>query len=316
MMNKASRLTTPVRQARSALVLENTPTRPAKRTRLCARTETTTQTERALGGAGDAPPSRALHTSKPSTSQETLDCEEFVRKGIAKLSEVCPKMREVVKKCGVPQRLLVRWGKTEAGTNGKQIDADGTNADDGEHRCFRALVRSVVYQQLAGAAANTIHTRVVATLGGHNSVTPTHVKTACSTREAELRAAGLSQRKLEYIGALAEEFVPSGGASHLDDASLRAMGADEAFEKLVKIRGIGPWTVHMFLMFTLGHADVLPVGDLVVARGIAKLYGVPVKDKAVDARSQKLLVEATEHWRPYRSLGSMLMWEVAGTKTV
>ena len=94
------------------------------------------------------------------------------------------------------------------------------------------------------------------------------------------------------------------------------MGADEAFEKLVKIRGIGPWTVHMFLMFTIGHADVLPVGDLVVARGIAKLYGVPVKDKAVDARSQKLLVEATEHWRPYRSLGSMLMWEVAGTKTV
>ena len=159
-------------------------------------------------------------------------------------------------------------------------------------------------------------TRVVATLGGHNSVTPTHVKTACSTREAELRAAGLSQRKLEYIGALAEEFVPSGGASHLDDASLRAMGADEAFEKLVKIRGIGPWTVHMFLMFTIGHADVLPVGGLVVARGIAKLYGVPVKDKAVDARSQKLLVEATEHWRPYRSLGSMLMWEVAGTKTV
>ena len=187
MMNKASRLTTPVRQVRSALVLENTPTRPAKRT--CVRTETTTQTERALGGAGDAPPSRALHTSKPSTSQETLDCEEFVRKGIAKLSEVCPKMREVVKKCGVPQRLLVRWGKTEAGTNGKQIDADGSSADDGEHRCFRALVRSVVYQQLAGAAANTIHTRVVATLGGHNSVTPTHVKTACSTREAELRAA-------------------------------------------------------------------------------------------------------------------------------
>ena len=257
--------------------------------------------EEAAGGAGAG----AGAAKKPRTAAGTLDDEGYARGGLKHLEEACPRMKEVLAKVGVPGRLQARWGAQGKAGEGAQIDDVATARGDG-HSSFRSLLRAVVYQQLNGKAADTIHRRVVGALAcSAAEVTPAHVIRADA---AALRQAGLSQRKLEYVQGLAEHF--SGG---LDDAALKSMDPDDMFNRLVSIRGVGPWTVHMFSIFTLGHCDVLPSSDLIVAKGIASLYRVDVSPKRLGSKdAHAKLAAATEHWRPFRSLGALLMWEHFG----
>ena len=158
---------------------------------------------------------------------------------------------------------------------------------------FASLAAAITYQQLAGAAARTIHGRFVEVLGGR--VTPERVLEA--DPEA-LRRAGLSRAKLAAILDLAEK---------VSDGTLRLRWIhrldDQAMvQHLTRVRGIGPWTARMFLMFDLHRADIWPVGDLGVRNGWARIHRLP------ESPAPSELVDAADHLRPWRSAAAWYCW--------
>ena len=165
----------------------------------------------------------------------------------------------------------------------------------GLHDPFEALARNIVFQQLHGKAAEAIHARVVALFGGVK-LRPEDILGA---KEEDLRGAGLSAAKLAALRDLAAKTL-DGTVPTL--ARMRRMTDEEIVERLTQVRGIGRWTVEMLLMFRLGRADVLPVGDFAVRKGFALAYGLAESPKP------KELTEFGERWRPFRSVASWYMW--------
>ena len=163
------------------------------------------------------------------------------------------------------------------------------------HDPFEALARNIVFQQLHGKAAEAIHARVLALFGG-GRLRPEDVLGA---KDEEMRGAGLSAAKLAALRDLAAKTL-DGTVPTL--ARMRRMTDEEIVERLTQVRGIGRWTVEMLLMFRLGRADVLPVGDFAVRKGFAIAYGLKESPKP------KELTEYGERWRPYRSVASWYMW--------
>jgi len=131
---------------------------------------------------------------------------------------------------------------------------------------FAALVRAILYQQLAGAAARAIHGRLIAALGGE--VTPERF---LSLSSETLRAVGLSANKAASMRDLATKVLD--GSVVLDPAGLRGQSDDEVVARLSGVRGIGTWTAQMFLIFQLRRLDVWPTGDLGVRKGFGLAYG-------------------------------------------
>ena len=162
---------------------------------------------------------------------------------------------------------------------------------------FEALVRAIVYQQLAGAAAAAIHGRLIAALG--NEVTPERV--LAQPAEA-LRAAGLSANKTASLQDLASKVLD--GTVVLDPAGLRAESDDEVVARLSAVRGIGKWTAEMFLMFQLRRLDVWPTGDLGVRKGFGLAWGIPTP-------TAKQLDPLGDPFRPYRSVVAWYCWRAA-----
>ncbi|MES1940072.1 putative DNA-3-methyladenine glycosylase [Salinisphaera sp. T5B8] len=161
---------------------------------------------------------------------------------------------------------------------------------------FHALMRAIVYQQLSGKAAGTIHRRVLTALGGGDTPGAERIATA---DDATLRGAGLSQSKMLSLQALAAAQL----AGELPDESrLDDYDDAELIERYSAIRGIGRWTVEMLLLFHLGRPDVMPIHDLGVRKGYAMTYGRDELPKP------KQLERECEIWRPYRSVGSWYMW--------
>jgi DNA-3-methyladenine glycosylase II len=167
---------------------------------------------------------------------------------------------------------------------------------DSSRTPFMALVRSVAYQQLTGKAAATILKRVLALFPGKNFPSPEDISAIPAEK---LRAAGLSWSKVAAIKDIAaktiEGIVPT-------SRQIKKLADDEIMERLCQVRGVGPWTVEMFLMFTLGRADILPCGDYGVRKGFAIHY------KRKDLPTPKELLAIGEKWRPYRSVASWYMW--------
>lgn len=161
---------------------------------------------------------------------------------------------------------------------------------------FQALVESVAYQQLNGTAAATILGRVKALYAQRPFPTPEDL---LSTPDERLRGAGLSRAKTAAIKDIAKHtlagLIPSSRAiSGLSDA--------EIVERLTVVRGVGPWTVEMLLIFTLGRPDVLPVTDYGVRKGFALTYGWKELPSPTELR------EFGERWRPYRSTAAWYFW--------
>ncbi len=156
---------------------------------------------------------------------------------------------------------------------------------------FAYLARSIIYQQLAGAAAATIHGRFVAAVGGR--VTAASVSRAS---DEALRGAGLSKGKLASIRDLAER------ASRLALNRLDRLADDDVLARLTTVRGVGPWTAHMYLMFFLRRPDVWPVGDLGVRSGYARVHGLQATPAEKDMRSMG------DAYRPWRSAASWYFW--------
>lgn len=164
---------------------------------------------------------------------------------------------------------------------------------------YRALVRAVVFQQLSGKAATTIHNRLLALWPGTVHPEPEDV---LSTPFETLRGAGLSRQKIAAIQDIArkrsEGVIPHAG-------TLARLADDEIIARLTAVRGVGRWTVEMYLIFTLGRPDVLPVDDLGVRKGAEKLYGRSFTPKELGAYGAR--------WAPWRSAAAWHLWRVADT---
>ena len=168
---------------------------------------------------------------------------------------------------------------------------------------YGALVRSIMYQQLAGAAAAAILGRMLAIYGEDGRMpTPDEM---LATSDQALRDAGVSRQKTAYLRDLAQR-VADGS---LDLSGVDTLSDDEVIQRLTVVKGIGEWTAHMFLMFQLGRPNVLPVGDLGVCKGMQVAYGL--RKTPTPQRAQKI----GACWAPYRSVGSWYMWRVAETRT-
>jgi DNA-3-methyladenine glycosylase II len=162
---------------------------------------------------------------------------------------------------------------------------------------FATLVQSIVYQQLAGAAARAIHGRLVAALGGE--VTPERV---LATDAEALRAVGLSHRKVESLLDLAGRVAD--GRIVLDPRRVARMGDEDIITRLSEVRGIGRWSAQMFLIVQLRRLDVWPTGDLAVRKGYGLGWQVPVP-------TPKQLEALGDHFRPYRTVAAWYCWTAA-----
>ncbi len=162
---------------------------------------------------------------------------------------------------------------------------------------FATLVRAIVYQQLAGRAAAAIHGRLIAALDG--DVRP---ETLITLSDESLRAVGLSRNKMASLRDLATKVLD--GTVVLSPRGLAAESDGEIIARLSAVRGIGPWTAQMFLLFRLRRLDVWPVGDLGVRRG----YGLAWQVATPTARELQPLGEV---FRPYRSVAAWYCWRAA-----
>ncbi len=176
---------------------------------------------------------------------------------------------------------------------------------------FQALCRAIIYQQISGKAAGSIYAKFVA-LFGIAMKTPIDWESRAASRfptpeavlsmpESSLRSAGLSSQKIAYIRDLAQKFS-DGSVPH---KKLSRMPNDEIVAVLTEIKGIGVWTVQMFLIFTLNRLDVLPTGDLGIQKGFMVLY----KMKSLPA--PRTMERLAKDWREHASVASWYLWRVA-----
>jgi DNA-3-methyladenine glycosylase II len=163
---------------------------------------------------------------------------------------------------------------------------------EGTH--FEAVARAIVYQQLSGKAAGTIHARFHALYGGR-APEPAEL---LATGDDALRSAGLSRQKVGYLRDLAARV----GAGDLPLDRVDALGDDDLIAALTRVKGVGRWTAQMFLMFRLGRPDVLPDLDLGVQKAIQLAYGRRAMPKPAD------VLRIGAPWAPYRTVASWYLW--------
>jgi DNA-3-methyladenine glycosylase II len=160
---------------------------------------------------------------------------------------------------------------------------------------YGALVRAIVSQQLSTKAADAILGRLTGRFGGR---TPTPQEILADDPEELRAAAGLSRAKVGFLRSLAEH-VSSG---ELELERLDELPDAEVTAELVAVKGLGPWTADMYLMFHLGRPDVLPVGDLGIRRAVQRAYGLAELPDAAE------LSRIAEPWRPHRTLACRYLW--------
>jgi DNA-3-methyladenine glycosylase II len=162
---------------------------------------------------------------------------------------------------------------------------------------YQELVESIISQQLSVKAAATILKRFKA-LFSTDFPSP---KDILQQDIETFRSVGLSRQKASYIRDLAEK-VENGTVrfDHLD-----TLTNQEVIDELIQIKGVGVWTVHMFLMFCMGRLDVLPTGDLGIRNGIHALYGFPDKPSPEDMQA----IATKNQWHPYESIASWYIWQ-------
>ncbi len=185
--------------------------------------------------------------------------------------------------------LIERLGKIDLETRLRR------RSEERPADAYGALLRAIVGQQLSTKAARTIYGRILDLFGG-STPSPEQL---LEVEETELRAAGLSGRKVEYIRDLAAHVIS--GELELD--RLDDLADEEVIEEIVAVRGLGVWTAEMFLMFHLERPDVLSGGDL----GIRK--AIQVEYELEEMPTPTRVLEIGEPWRPQRSLASLYLWE-------
>jgi len=168
--------------------------------------------------------------------------------------------------------------------------------EDGIESPYEALLEAITHQSISGKAAATIFSRIKAFGSGGNVPTPHEI---LKLRKPALRKAGLSKAKILAVKDLAQKTL-DGVVPSLDEA--RQLSDEELVNRLTSVRGIGAWTVEMFLIFRLGRPDVLPIHDL----GVKKGWSITYNKKHMPTPKQ--LLAFGERWRPYRTVASWYMW--------
>jgi DNA-3-methyladenine glycosylase II len=185
--------------------------------------------------------------------------------------------------------LIERVGKIDLATRLRR------RSEERPADAYGALLRAIVGQQLSTKAARTIYLRVLDLFGG---TTPSPEQ-LLAAREEDLRAAGLSGRKVEYVRDLAAHVL--GGELELE--RLDRLEDEQVIEEIVAVRGLGLWTAEMFLLFHLERPDVLSGGDLGIRKAVQVEYGLE------QMPAPQRVLEIGEPWRPHRSLASLYLWE-------
>ncbi|HEU5142130.1 MAG TPA: DNA-3-methyladenine glycosylase 2 family protein [Solirubrobacterales bacterium] len=185
--------------------------------------------------------------------------------------------------------LIERIGKIDIATRLRR------RSEERPADAYGALLRAIVGQQLSTKAARTIYRRVCDLFGG---TTPAPEQ-LLEASEEDLRACGLSGRKVEYVRDLASHVL----AGELELDKLEELSDEEVIAEIVAVRGLGQWTAEMFLLFHLERPDVLSGGDL----GIRK--AVQIEYEMDEMPSPTRVLEIGEVWRPHRSLASLYLWE-------
>lgn len=162
---------------------------------------------------------------------------------------------------------------------------------------YQALVRSIIFQQISGKAARAIFNRFLAIFPVSKFPTPRELSQADIS---ELRRAGLSQRKAEYVIGIGTAFLDP----HFLDDRIDDLSDLQVSEKLTSIRGVGQWTADMFMIFTLARLDVMPLKDQGIRNGMQRFFAL---DHLPEAHEMLTL---TDHWKPFRSIASWYMWKV------
>lgn len=198
---------------------------------------------------------------------------DSLTKAIAHLKEVDPLLREVI------------------------LTTAGSPPFEQHTNYFQALVGSIISQQLSVKAAATIEKRFIH-LFGDAFPSPQDI---LEYDEDILRSVGLSRPKIRYIKDL---------ALHIIEGKIRfekfdTLSNDEIIRELTEVKGIGIWTVHMFLMFCMGRLDILPVGDLGIRNGVRKLYEL----ETIPSPEAITEIAANNHWAPYQSIASWYIWQ-------
>ena len=166
---------------------------------------------------------------------------------------------------------------------------------------FHSVAESIIYQQLNGKAAVTIFKRFTDAAG--LPVTPEGI---LKLSDEQLRAVGLSKQKSSYVRDLAEKTK----AGLLDFSRLHEQSNEDVIEHLTQVKGVGVWTAHMFLMFTLRREDVLPTGDYEIQAAMKKHYR---KRKLPKPKDMEKIAKA---WAPYRSIACWYLWRSLDIKTL
>src|SRR5512144_262336 len=198
---------------------------------------------------------------------------------IAHLAVTDPVMRDVIAAVG-PCRLSPAWHRSP----------------------FESLVRAVAHQQLQGKAAQAILGRFLALFAPDPFPTPADI---LALDEAIMRGVGFSRSKIVAIRDIATK-AEAGIVPTRDEAE--ALSDDELIGRLVPIRGVGRWTAEMLLIFALGRLDVFPLDDFGVRKGLKIAFGLETMP------AKREMLELTECWRPYRSIGAWYLWRLAATE--
>ena len=162
---------------------------------------------------------------------------------------------------------------------------------------FKSLLRSIIHQQLSGKAARTIENRFLELYNGNRYPTPEEV---LKTPAEAIQNVGISRMKTEYIRGLAK--IIDDGDIRLE--KLTELSNDEVGNVLKEVKGIGQWTVDMFLIFSLNRPDVFPLNDLGIQKGLMLLLG---RQKIL---SQESMLSHSKKWKPYRTLASLYLWKI------
>jgi DNA-3-methyladenine glycosylase II len=160
---------------------------------------------------------------------------------------------------------------------------------------YRALVEAIITQQLSGSAADSIIKKFKSL---YNSSFPRPIA-VIKTSDSKLRKTGLSKMKILYIKELSKKIE----SRELNIRAISKLSDEQVIEKLTMVKGIGIWTAEMFLIFSLGRLDVLPVGDLGLRKGIQQMFSLQEVPKA------DYIEKVAEKWKPYRTIATWYLWK-------
>jgi len=217
-----------------------------------------------------APAKRARRPTAPPVhhSGPLIDCESALEEAVARLIALDP---EIV---------------------GKLIEIGGAPPLRRQEPGFVGMARIIISQQLSTASANAIFKRLEA------AVAPLDAQGLIAAGDEKLRACGLSTAKIRALRAIAQAVARDG----LDLTGLGALGAGQAHQALVAIKGVGPWTADIFLLFCLGHPDSFPAGDLALQEAARLALGLKERP------NPRRLGEIAERWRPLRGVAARMLW--------